>query len=145
MSDPCDVATSSSDHQLPVLLSAQREFARKVGHLPGHAQATRIWFYLFDHDGAPLPVVVPVHGVPLASQPRSRMPLRALLKRLVRLPPVAGVACVLERPGSRTLTTCDRIWLCAVRDTAGETGLLFIGASLSWSSGTRLVPGDEWV
>jgi hypothetical protein len=139
------VATSSRDHQLFALLRAQREFARQLEELAGEAQALRIWFFLSDREGARLPVLVPVEGVPLLDPPYSKAPLRALVRHLALLPDVAAVACVLERPGQQTLTRYDQMWMRAIRETVGESTLSFVGVALSCSVGARLVTGDEWM
>jgi len=101
----------------------------------GGSAGRSLWVVMFDTDGTPAPVVVPVDDLPTFPGVEDVDGLRRMLDHL----PVASVALLLKRPGPASEQDGDRAWVDALASLSPEWPVHLATADPDDPSGRPLV------
>jgi hypothetical protein len=89
-----------------------------------HSRSNRtLWLLFLSSDGVPLPVVVPIDGVPERPDPQIAGNICFVIADVLAHEVPGGTAVVvLTRPGSETVDDTDRYWFRTIRGAARQHG-----------------------
>jgi len=104
----------------------------------GGPAGRRLWVVMFDTDGTPAPVVVPVDDLPAFPGVEEVEEVDALRRMLDDLP-VASLALLLSRPGLPSEQDGDRAWADALAPLSPEWPVHLATADPDEPSGPPLV------
>jgi hypothetical protein len=120
----------------------------RVVQLVGRAETTgeerTLWLMLADGDGAQLPTVLPISGVPSTPDQRGLDSLERILRGLgTDLTTARGPGSAfftLERGGTDTLGSGDLEWASRLRALCTGLDLAILGCFLCTPAGVRAIP-----
>lgn len=97
------------------------EARERVVEFIGRAIRRQLWLMLLGADGIQSPVLVPVDGIPLRTDPGSLARVAAAVAELLTVQaPGGSVILTLERPGTAAITAPDQAWAAALVASFGQ-------------------------
>jgi len=139
-------AGDAPDLDLTVPLSTDQDVLRCVDRLVDqHSRRNRtLWLLFVSSDGVPLPVVIPIDGVPERPDPQSVGNICFVIADVLAHHAPGGTAVVvLTRPGSETVDDTDRYWFRTIHAAARERGASIRMLSLATQTSVRQLTVDD--
>ena len=111
-----------------------------VTELVGPALRRQCWLLFTDSDSRPLPIVVPIDGLPVDPDPHEIARFLEALGEIVETAGARGIIVAWERPGGPDVAMQESDWMVAL----DKSGLPIVAQLLASDDGVRLLdPGFD--
>lgn len=139
-------AGNAPDLDLTAPLSTDQDLLRYVDRLVDqHSRRHRtLWLLFVSSEGVPLPVVIPIDGVPEWPDPQSVGNICFITADVLAHQAPGGTAVVvLARPGSETVDDTDRHWFRTIHGAARDYGASIRMLALATQTTVRQLTVDD--
>ena len=139
-------AGDAPDLDLTAPLSTDQDVLRCVDRLVDQRSRRNrsLWLLFVSSDGVPLPVVVPIDGVPERPDPQFVGNMCFVIADVLAHHAPGGTAVVvLTRPGSETVDDTDRYWFRTIHGGARERGASIRMLALATQTTVRQLTVDD--
>jgi hypothetical protein len=139
-------AGDAPDLDLTAPLTTDQDVLRHIDWLVDqHSRRNRtLWLLFLTSDGVPLPVVVPIDGVPEWPDPQFVGNMCFVIADVLAHQAPGGTAVVvLTRPGSETVDDSDRYWFRTIHGAARGHGASIRMLSLATQTSVRQLTVDD--
>ncbi|KJC65362.1 hypothetical protein [Agreia bicolorata] len=122
------------------IISTDADARELLSNLLGPALRRQLWAFLLAPDGSPLPIVIPIDGIPVSpSEEELRSIVSSLGQVLDEYGPGGSILFALERPGDETPHGFDELWADGLHAAAQDEAVDVFAIYLVHNDGLRMM------